>query len=318
MTRARTRRRRRRSATASLANPLVLAAASPRARAARAPRTRWGLRLRAAGDRPEALVAVGVSPRRVRLFAASSAARSPVRVARSFARGRRVLRGHVERPRLHRARDGDPRRLAPRIRARWRASASPSPTRSRSSSSSRTHVFGHRIPSELAPLLPYVLALVVLPIYGGSSRPPRRSASCYTRGVNKTVFGDALAIPNDVTACRPNRARTRLDPRGPRPQVRADPRRGRHRSRGVVVRDSDPRVGDSRCSSSTTPMDRPAARCRDDAHHLDRRGHAARLGRHDRRSPSPSHLRVVPPGMPENPRIVPVASQGTTSARASC
>ncbi|HEX7838721.1 MAG TPA: hypothetical protein VF469_14695, partial [Kofleriaceae bacterium] len=33
-------------------------------------RTRWGVRLRAAGDRPEALVAVGVSPARARLAAA--------------------------------------------------------------------------------------------------------------------------------------------------------------------------------------------------------------------------------------------------------
>jgi simple sugar transport system permease protein len=32
-------------------------------------RTRWGLRLRAAGDRPEALLAVGVSPRRTRMYA---------------------------------------------------------------------------------------------------------------------------------------------------------------------------------------------------------------------------------------------------------
>jgi simple sugar transport system permease protein len=32
--------------------------------------TRWGLRLRAAGDRPDALVAVGVSPRYTRLYAA--------------------------------------------------------------------------------------------------------------------------------------------------------------------------------------------------------------------------------------------------------
>jgi simple sugar transport system permease protein len=32
--------------------------------------TRWGLRLRAAGDRPDALVAVGVSPRHTRLYAA--------------------------------------------------------------------------------------------------------------------------------------------------------------------------------------------------------------------------------------------------------
>ena len=34
-------------------------------------RTRWGVRLRAAGDRPDALLAVGVSPRRTRLHAAA-------------------------------------------------------------------------------------------------------------------------------------------------------------------------------------------------------------------------------------------------------
>jgi simple sugar transport system permease protein len=33
--------------------------------------TRWGVRLRAAGDRPDALLAVGVSPRRTRLYAAT-------------------------------------------------------------------------------------------------------------------------------------------------------------------------------------------------------------------------------------------------------
>ena len=31
---------------------------------------------------------------------------------------------------------------------------------------------GHRIPSELAPLLPYVLTLVVLLVYNGRSRQP--------------------------------------------------------------------------------------------------------------------------------------------------
>ncbi|MBX3160284.1 MAG: hypothetical protein KF773_30250 [Deltaproteobacteria bacterium] len=47
-------------------------------------RTRWGLRLRAAGDRPDALVAVGVARRpRPRFAAGSPAARSPARAARS-------------------------------------------------------------------------------------------------------------------------------------------------------------------------------------------------------------------------------------------
>jgi ABC-type uncharacterized transport system permease subunit len=32
--------------------------------------------------------------------------------------------------------------------------------------------FGHRIPSELASLLPYVLTLVVLVIYGKARKPP--------------------------------------------------------------------------------------------------------------------------------------------------
>ncbi|HEY4181447.1 MAG TPA: ABC transporter permease [Kofleriaceae bacterium] len=52
-------------------NPLVwLAIACAIALPVAIKRTRWGLRLRAAGDRPDALVSVGVSPTRARLAAA--------------------------------------------------------------------------------------------------------------------------------------------------------------------------------------------------------------------------------------------------------
>jgi len=56
---------------AVVTNPIVLGALVAAVLVPLALRhTRWGLRLRAAGDRPDALVAVGVSPRRVRLSAA--------------------------------------------------------------------------------------------------------------------------------------------------------------------------------------------------------------------------------------------------------
>jgi simple sugar transport system permease protein len=56
---------------AVLANPIVwIAAVAVVAVPLALRRSRWGLRLRAAGDRPEALIAVGVSPTRTRLYAA--------------------------------------------------------------------------------------------------------------------------------------------------------------------------------------------------------------------------------------------------------
>jgi len=56
---------------AVLTNPLVPAALLAAVLVPLAvKRTRWGVRLRAAGDRPDALLAVGVSPARTRLYAA--------------------------------------------------------------------------------------------------------------------------------------------------------------------------------------------------------------------------------------------------------
>lgn len=137
-------------------------------------RTRFGLRLRAAGDRPDALVAVGVSPSYARLYAGlvggalagAGGAQLSLSVG-GFSADMSGERGYLA--------------LLIVILVGWRPALGAltclavgvAYAISIQIQLSASTVFGHRIPSELAPLLPYVLALVVLLIYGGGSRPPR-------------------------------------------------------------------------------------------------------------------------------------------------
>ncbi|MEO6771864.1 MAG: ABC transporter permease [Kofleriaceae bacterium] len=138
--------------------------------------TRWGLRLRAAGDRPDALVAVGVSPRRTRMLAAlvggalagAGGAQLSLAVG-GFSADMSSGRGYIA--------------LAMIILAGWRpalaalACVAVAFAEGLNILIQITHatVLGHRIPSELAPLLPYVLTVVVLALYNDRSRRPPAS-----------------------------------------------------------------------------------------------------------------------------------------------
>jgi simple sugar transport system permease protein len=134
-------------------------------------RTRWGLRVRAAGDRPDALLAVGVSPARTRLGAAlvggaltgAGGAQLSLAVG-GFSADMSAGRGYIA--------------LAMVILAGWRPAYAALACLGVALSlaiSFQLQVSGAGIPGELASLLPYVLTLAVLVIYGGKNRRPPSS-----------------------------------------------------------------------------------------------------------------------------------------------
>ncbi|MGN6108441.1 MAG: ABC transporter permease [Kofleriaceae bacterium] len=132
-------------------------------------RTRWGLRLRAAGDRPDALVAVGVSPVRARLAAAlvGGALAGAGGAQLSLAVGGFVAdmssgRGYIA--------------LAMVILAGWRpafAALACVGVAAAEAINIQLQIGGGGIPRELAPLLPYVLTFLVVGIVGTRRQPPR-------------------------------------------------------------------------------------------------------------------------------------------------
>jgi len=144
---------------------LVAAVALPVAIA----RTRWGLRLRAAGDRPDALVSVGVSPVRARLAAAlvggalagAGGAQLTLAVG-GFVADMSGGRGYIA--------------LAMVILAGWRpavAAIACAGVALAEAINIQLQVAAVGIPHELAQLAPYVLTLAVLVLAGGTyGRPP--------------------------------------------------------------------------------------------------------------------------------------------------
>ncbi len=157
---------------AVLTNPLVWCAAVAAVVAPLALRhTRWGLRLRAAGDRPDALVAASVSPRRVRLAAAmiggglTGAGGAQLSLAVGvFSADMSSGRGYIA--------------LAMVILSGWRpawAGLACVGVALAEAMNIQLQVTGSAIPRELAPLLPYILPLVVLVISGGTGRQPPAS-----------------------------------------------------------------------------------------------------------------------------------------------
>ena len=132
-------------------------------------RTRWGLRLRAAGDRPDALVAVGASPLRARVHAAlvggALAGAGGAQLSLSvdgFVADMSSGRGYIA--------------LAMVILAGWRpalAAAACLAVATANALGIELQLSGSAIPRELAPLLPYVLTVVVLAVWGSSGKPPR-------------------------------------------------------------------------------------------------------------------------------------------------
>lgn len=132
-------------------------------------RTRWGLRLRAAGDRPDALLAVGVSPRATRMRAAAiggalagaGGAQLALAVG-GFSADMSGGRGYIA--------------LAMVILSGWRpafAALACIGVALAEAASYQLQILGFAGVRELAPLLPYILTLAVLVIWGGRrSRPP--------------------------------------------------------------------------------------------------------------------------------------------------
>ena len=133
-------------------------------------RTRWGLRLRAAGDRPDALVAVGVSPRGARVAAAlvggalAGAGGAHLSLAVGFfAADVSNGRGYIA--------------LAMVILSGWRpalAAVCCLGVAGAQALNIQLQMSGSIIPRDLAPLLPYVLTIAVLVIWGGKrTQPPK-------------------------------------------------------------------------------------------------------------------------------------------------
>jgi simple sugar transport system permease protein len=134
-------------------------------------RTRWGLRLRAAGDRPDALITVGVAPTRARLAAAlvggalagAGGAQLSLAVG-GFWADSSGGRGYIA--------------LAMVILSGWRPALAMVACLGMATIEAISHkleVSGIAIPHELVSLLPYVTTLAVLVIFGGGRRPPPRS-----------------------------------------------------------------------------------------------------------------------------------------------
>ena len=131
-------------------------------------RTRWGLRLRAAGDRPDALVAVGVAPARARFAAAlvggalagAGGAQLSLSVG-GFLADMSSGRGYIA--------------LAMVILAGWRpglAALACVGVAFTEALNIQLQVTGSLIPRDLAPLLPYVMTLVVLLVSDSTRRRP--------------------------------------------------------------------------------------------------------------------------------------------------
>jgi simple sugar transport system permease protein len=134
-------------------------------------RTRWGLRLRAAGDRPDALVSVGVSPVRARLAAAlvggalagAGGAQLTLAVG-GFVADMSGGRGYIA--------------LAMVILAGWRPAVAALACAGVALAEAiriQLQVAAIGIPHELAQLAPYVLTLLVLVVVGGKHGNPPRS-----------------------------------------------------------------------------------------------------------------------------------------------
>ncbi|TMQ04897.1 MAG: ABC transporter permease [Deltaproteobacteria bacterium] len=130
-------------------------------------RTRWGLRLRAAGDRPDALIAVGASPRRARFAAAlvggalagAGGAQLSLAVG-GFTADMSSSRGYIA--------------LVMVILAGWRPARAVLACLGVAAAEALSIAFqitDIAVPSELVGLLPYVTTLVVLMIVV-ARRPP--------------------------------------------------------------------------------------------------------------------------------------------------
>ena len=133
--------------------------------------TMWGLRLRAAGDRPDALRSVGVDPGRPRMHAAlvggaltGAGGAQLSLVVGGFSADMSGGRGYIA--------------LVMVIMAGWRpayAALACVGVAFAEAINIQLQVSGSSFPRELAPLLPYELTLAVLAIFGAKGRKPPAS-----------------------------------------------------------------------------------------------------------------------------------------------
>jgi len=137
-------------------------------------RTRWGLRLRAAGDRPDALIAVGVAPVQARFLAALVGGALAGAGGAQLSLGVRGFTADVSGGRGYIA-------LAMVILAGWRPALAVIACAGIAFADALLRVqlqpqlVAAGVPSELIPQLPYVITLAVLVIFGGRHRPPPAS-----------------------------------------------------------------------------------------------------------------------------------------------
>jgi len=155
---------------AVLANPLVWGAIVAAAVTSLAVQyTRWGLRLRAAGDRPEALLAVGASPIHARIAAALVAGALAGAGGAHLSLSVGVFSADMSNGRGYTA-------LVMVILAGWRPGLAALACLAMGFFDAlqvQLALAGTALPSELLGLTPYILTLTVLLVFGERRPPPR-------------------------------------------------------------------------------------------------------------------------------------------------
>jgi simple sugar transport system permease protein len=157
---------------AVLANPTVwLAVAAAVCVPLALTRTRWGLRLRAAGDRPDALVAVGASVKQERVAAVAVGGALAGAGGAQLALAVGGFVANISQGRGYMA-------LVLVILSGWRpgwAALAGVGIAFADALNFRLQITGLPVLRELGPLLPYVLTLAVLVIFGGQKQKPPES-----------------------------------------------------------------------------------------------------------------------------------------------
>lgn len=129
--------------------------------------------------------------------------------------------------------------------------------------------------------------------------------------MSKTVFGDLQGLPNDAYRIQTEQSAYTISIHEERGRkyalVRGEAGTDRQH---LVVRDSDPRVGD-RSLFEVHYTEWIGKQLDVATMHTSTIVGATRLVTSGNPAPDASLTKVVPPGMPENPRIVPMPSKGT-------
>ncbi len=144
-------------------------------------RTRWGLRLRASGEKPSAAGTVGIDVIKIRyramilagILAGIAGSSFTLASAGSFQMTSRPQRG----PWVHRPRGGHLRRLEPDLRVRCRHGL-----RLRRRDPVAALVLGVDVPPQLLNSLPYLVTIIVVAGVVGRVRGPAAAGQPYDQG----------------------------------------------------------------------------------------------------------------------------------------